>query len=88
MTKQEGKGEDHPCTNQNTFERFPHNLTTRPFAKLLKKSVLICRRSSFTPLPFAHRNRMDSGKLSELNLVKAKLFAQFSDARCVQTLVI
>ncbi len=87
MTQQEGKGNNHSCANQNTFEGFADDMVFCAFAELFKKGVLVCRRNGFGALPFADRDRMDAGKLGKFSLVEAKLSAQFSDFRCVQELI-
>ena len=87
VTQQKGKGNNYACANQNTFEGFADDVVFRAFTELLKKGVLVCRRDSLIPLPFADGDRMDAGKLGEFSLVEAKLSAQFSDFRCVQALI-
>ena len=87
MAEQEGQGDNYAGTDQNAFQGFPHLPVARAFPKLFKQGDLIPGRISLTPLPFAHRDRMDAGKLGKLDLVEAELPAQMSNIRCVQQVV-
>jgi hypothetical protein len=75
MTEQESHGKYYPGTNQNILECVSNFWTTRSFVKLFKQSVLIRTRNSLTPLPLTNGDRVNSGKLSELDLVETKLIA-------------
>lgn len=87
MAEQKGEGYNHTGTDQNALQGFSHLSVTRTFTKLLKQGNLIPGRISLTPLPFAHCDRMDAGKLGELDLVEAELPAQMSNVGCVQQVV-
>jgi len=77
MAEQQCKGDGHTCADQNIFQSVTNHLLTRRLTELIKQGTLVGRRVGFASLPFADRDGMDTGKLSELDLVQAELLPQF-----------